>query len=223
MPTNADRCRPMSTDAGRCDGGRWRDDRSYIDSRERWLSPVRPFVRYQYTLHSTHYILHNKKAGFINLTVAPWGHYYKEKGRRGVKKKRNAPKERSVEISFAYSNVQGGSVRRFSLVKKNDTAALCIVNTAYVTGRTQWRNDKSKSVLYTVSRMGGRCRNPLPPLSAGGAYVKMNTAYVKITSSGAQPVNIFWGRSVLPGYIALSNAPSFMVRLFAVMRYFQPF
>ena len=34
----------------------------------------------------------------------------------------------------------------------------------------------------------------------------MNTAYVKITSLGAKPVNIFWGRSVLPGYIALATA-----------------
>ena len=106
-------------------------------------------------------------------------------------------------VTFADVGAPGGLSPAFFPCKKNDTAALCIVNTAYVTGRTQWRNDKSKSVLYTVSRMGGRCRNPLPPLSAGGAYVKMNTAYVKITSSGAQPVNIFWGRSVLPGYIAL--------------------
>ena len=46
------------------------------------------------------------------------GHYYKEKGRRGVKKKRNAPKERSVEISFAYSNVAPSfMVRLFAVMR----------------------------------------------------------------------------------------------------------
>ena len=69
------------------------------------------------------------------------------------------------------THTQGGSVRRFSLVKKNDAAALCIVNTAYVLGPPLQHRVLKLSYAF---------------------WAPVNTTYVKLTSSGAQPVNIFF-------------------------------
>ena len=82
------------------------------------------------------------------------------------------------------SGAQGGSVRRFSLVKKRRSG------TVYCEYRLRHRPAPStQSSQIIVCFLGA------------GEYT-----YVKLTSSGAQPVNICLGRSVLPGYIALSGA-----------------